>query len=111
MAYSNPTSSTLPQGLVQRQKALKKANTTRAFRSNLKQDVKQRKVTAYEYILKPPEFIETMKVIELLLAIPKLGRVKAQRLLTICQISPSARLSKLSTRQRMELVSLLRRYG
>ena len=45
----------------------------------------------------------------MLLAVPKYGRVKANRILNQCRISPSKTIGGLSERQRTELVSLLRR--
>ncbi len=51
----------------------------------------------------------TMKVFDLLLAVPKYGRVKVNKTLTQCRISPSKTVGWMSPRQRAELVSLLRR--
>jgi hypothetical protein len=44
-----------------------------------------------------------------LLAVPKYGRVKVNRILTQCRISPSKTVGGLSERQRNELISFLRR--
>jgi hypothetical protein len=60
-------------------------------------------------LLNPPEFLETAKVFDMLLAVPKYGRVKANKILQQCRISPSKTIGGLSERQRSELVSLLRR--
>ena len=60
-------------------------------------------------LLDPPEYLLTAKVFDLLLAVPKYGRVKANRILTHCRISPSKTIGGLSERQRNELVSYLRR--
>ena len=56
-----------------------------------------------------PEYLQTAKVFDLLLAVPKYGRVKVNRILTHCRISPSKTIGGLSERQRNELVSYLRR--
>jgi hypothetical protein len=48
-------------------------------------------------------------VFDLLLAVPKYGRVKVNKILSQCRISPSKTLGGLSERQRGELVTLLRR--
>jgi hypothetical protein len=48
-------------------------------------------------------------VIDILMAVPKFGRVKAARFLNQCRISQSKTVGGLSERQRTELVSLLRR--
>jgi hypothetical protein len=45
----------------------------------------------------------------MLLAVPKYGRVKVNRVLTQCRISPSKTFGGLSQRQRDELTSALRR--
>ena len=60
-------------------------------------------------LLDPPEYLLTAKVFDLLLAVPKYGRVKVNRILTHCRISPSKTIGGLSERQRNELVSYLRR--
>jgi hypothetical protein len=48
-------------------------------------------------------------VFDMLLAVPKYGRVKVNKILVLCRISPSKTIGGLSERQRSELVSLLRR--
>jgi hypothetical protein len=60
-------------------------------------------------LLEPPDYIETAKVFDVLLAVPKYGRVKVNKVLTQCRISPSKTIGGLSQRQRDELVKLLRR--
>ena len=45
----------------------------------------------------------------MLLAVPKYGRVKANKMLQTCRISPSKTIGGLSERQRTELVWLLRK--
>ena len=62
-----------------------------------------------ELLLQPPEFVETAKVVDMLLAVPKYGRVKVNKVLVQCRISPSKTIGGLSQRQRTELVSMLRR--
>ena len=51
----------------------------------------------------------TAKVFDMLLAVPKYGRVKTNRILNQCRISPSKTIGGLSERQRAELISQLRR--
>jgi len=63
----------------------------------------------HELLLDPPDYLETAKVFDLLLAVPKYGRVKVNKILSQCRISPSKTLGGLSGRQRGELVDLLRR--
>ena len=58
---------------------------------------------------RPPAYVETAKVFDMLMAVPKFGRVKAARFLNQCRISQSKTVGGLSDRQRAELVGLLRR--
>ena len=55
---------------------------------------------------KPPEYVATAKVFDILMAVPKFGRVKATRFLNQCRISQSKTVGGLSERQRAELVTL-----
>jgi hypothetical protein len=97
------------RSLTQRMDALKRANDIRTRRASLKRDLKAGRVHIQSLLLDPPEFLETAKVFDLLLAVPKYGRVKVNRILTQCRISPSKTVGGLSERQRNELVSFLRR--
>ena len=63
----------------------------------------------HELLLRPPEYLETAKVFDLLLAVPKYGRVKVNKILSQCKISPSKTVGGLSQRQRGELVAMMRR--
>ncbi|MGI8632324.1 MAG: integration host factor, actinobacterial type [Solirubrobacterales bacterium] len=89
--------------------ALRRANDIRSRRAQLKRDLKGRRVTIESLLEDPPEYVMTAKVFDMLLAVPKYGRVKANRVLNQCRISPSKTIGGLSARQRGELVSLLRR--
>jgi hypothetical protein len=95
--------------LTQRMDALQRANDIRTQRARLKKDLKGRRVSIHEILLRPPSYVETAKVFDLLLAVPKYGRVKVNKILAQCRISPSKTIGGLSERQRTELVSLLRR--
>ena len=64
---------------------------------------------AGELLSEPPEYLETAKVFDMLLAVPKYGRVKANKILVNCRIAPSKTIGGLSERQRRELISLLNR--
>ena len=97
------------RSLTQRMDALRRANDIRTRRASLKRDLKARRVHIHGLLLDPPEYLETAKVFDLLLAVPKYGRVKVNRILTQCRISPSKTVGGLSERQRGELVSFLRR--
>src|SRR5436305_12960556 len=77
------------RSLTQRMDALKRANDIRTRRANLKRDLKAGRVHIHGLLLDPPEYLETAKVCDLLLAVPQSGRVKVNRILTQRRISPS----------------------
>jgi hypothetical protein len=89
--------------------ALQRANEIRTKRAQLKRELKAGQASIHDLLLEPPEFLETAKVFDLLLAVPKYGRVKVNKVLQLCRISPSKTIGGLSPRQRTELVSMLRR--
>ncbi len=95
--------------LVQRLDALQRANEIRTRRAQLKRDLKGGRVSIHQLLLQPPSYVDTAKVFDMLLAVPKYGRVKVTKILQQCRISPSKTIGGLSERQRTELVSLLRR--
>jgi hypothetical protein len=97
------------RSLVQRMEALARANDVRSQRAQLKRDLKAGRQAIHELLLEPPEYLETAKVFDLLLAVPKYGRVKVNKILTQCKISPSKTVGGLSQRQRAELVAMMRR--
>ena len=110
MAATLKTSAAAPErSLDQRMEALKRANNIRSARAKLKKDLKAGKASIHALLLDPPEYVLTAKVFDMLLAVPKYGRVKTNRILNQCRISPSKTIGGLSERQRTELVSLLRR--
>ena len=97
------------RSLNQRMEALGKANEIRSARAQLKRDLKSGRVSIQQLLLDPPEFLETAKVFDMMLAVPKYGRVKVNKILQTCRISPSKTIGGLSDRQRAELVGLLKR--
>lgn len=97
------------RSLLQRMDALQRANDIRTRRAQLKRDLKAGRVSIQSLLTKPPEYVETAKVFDMLLAVPKYGRVKVNKILGQCRISPSKTIGGLSERQRAELVALLRR--
>jgi hypothetical protein len=99
------------RSLVQRMEALQRANSIRSRRAQLKRDLKAGRQPIHELLLQPPDYLETAKVFDLLLAVPKYGRVKVNKILSTCRISPSKTIGGLSERQRAELVELMRRRG
>ncbi len=107
---SSPKHSSAPErSLNQRMDALQRANEIRSQRAQLKRDLKGGRISIHTLILSPPKYLETAKVLDLLMAVPKYGRVKANKVLGTCRISPSKTIGGLSARQRDELVAALRR--
>ena len=97
------------RSLDQRMEALQRANDIRVRRAQLKRDLKDGQVHIESILLDPPEYVSTAKVFDMLMAVPKFGRVKASRLLTQCRISQSKTIGGLSDRQRQELIGLFNR--
>ena len=97
------------RSLTQRMEALARANDVRSRRAQLKRDLKAGRQQIHELLLEPPDYLQSAKVFDLLLAVPKYGRVKVNKILGQCRISPSKTLGGLSERQRAELVALMRR--
>ena len=89
--------------------ALSMANEVRALRAQLKRDLKACRVSIIVLLLDPPPYLETAKVFEIVLALPKVGRVKATKILRGCRVSPSKTFGGLSERQRAELAGRLDR--
>src|SRR5438046_3208268 len=94
----------------QRMEALKRANDIRVRRAKLKKDLKDGRVRIQAILSNPPEYVSTAKVFDILMAVPKFGRVKAARFLNQCRISQSKTVGGLSDRQRAELVGLFDRH-
>jgi hypothetical protein len=97
------------RSLDQRMEALKRANDIRVKRARLKKDLKDGQRRIEEILSDPPEFVSTAKVFDMLMAVPKFGRVKAARFLNQCRISQSKTVGGLSERQRAELIALFNR--
>jgi hypothetical protein len=93
--------------LQQRRDALERANEIRSYRAQLKRDVKAGEVMVPGLLLQVPPELETMRIQELLRAIPRWGRVKTDRTLRRWAISPSKTVGGLSDRQRAVLVTVL----
>src|SRR5450631_3154412 len=95
------------RSLDQRIDALSRANEVRTLRAQLKRELKARRVSIGALLLDPPPYLQTAKVFDMVLALPKVGRVKATKILQSCQVSPSKTFGGLSERQRAELAARL----
>lgn len=95
------------RSLTQRLDALERANEVRTKRAALKRDLHAGRKSILTVLTDPPAYVETAKVFDLLLSVPKYGRVKTNKVLTQCRVSPSKTVGGLSQRQRDELVSMI----
>ena len=102
-------SQTPERSLDQRMEALRRANDIRSQRAKLKRDLKSGQVTIQRIIAHPPDYVLTAKVFDMLMAVPKYGKVKATKFLNHCRISQGKTMGGLSERQRNELLELLDR--
>jgi hypothetical protein len=102
-------SQTPERSLDQRMEALRRANDIRSQRAKLKRDLKSGQVTIQRIIATPPDYVLTAKVFDMLMAVPKYGKVKATKFLNHCRISQGKTMGGLSERQRNELLELLGR--
>lgn len=84
--------------------ALKNANRIRVARAAMKVDLKAGRVTAVEILADPPGHAMSMKLQALLVAVPKFGVVKANRVMNRCRVSTSKTVGGLSERQRNEII-------
>ena len=80
--------------------ALQRANDIRVRRAKLKKDLKEGRVKIESILNSPPEYVSTAKVFDILMAVPKFGRVKAARFLNQCRISQSKTVGGTLSRQR-----------
>jgi hypothetical protein len=91
----------------QRMDALRRANDVRSERARLKESLRNGEVSITQVLLDPPVCVHTAKVLDLVLAAPKYGRVKANKLLERCRVSSSKTVNGLTPRQRKELLDML----
>jgi hypothetical protein len=92
------------RSLDQRMDALTRANQVRTQRAALKADLKRGAVNIRGVLASPPDYLLTAKVIDVLMAAPKCGRVKSARIMDLCRVSSSKTVGGLSERQRNELI-------
>lgn len=93
----------------QRQAALEKAAIARRSRAELKEKLKMGSTSINELFdqAKSDEMVGKMKVLSVLESLPKLGKVKARRLMEDVGISETRRLQGLGDNQRRKLLEKL----
>lgn len=97
--------------LDQRMAALQRANAIRVVRARLKESLNARTASALTVLVDPAPELATMKVRDLLIALPQWGARKADRFMVACRISHIKTIGGLSDRQREEISALLRERG
>ncbi len=90
----------MANSIQQRNDALTRANYIRTFRNKLKRDLKVGKVELTQVMANPPQEIESMKIVDLLLATPKIGRHRVNLLLRTFKFSPALAIGDMTPRQR-----------
>lgn len=88
-----------------RASALRRANHVRRRRAEVKQELRAGKVTIFELLADPPDFLMTARLGEILGACPGYGRVRVERLLRRCDVSSLRTIGELTARQRELLLN------
>lgn len=91
----------------QRMAALATANKVRLCHAEWKRRLRKRQATVIDVMGDPKA--DSMRVVDMLLAVPWIGKTRATRLLRHLDISPTARLGTLTYRQRSGLGRQLHR--
>ena len=91
----------------QRRAALVKAAEARRVRAEIKELLKMGSISVSELLVRSDDevILAKMKVLSVLEALPKLGKVKARRTMDEVGISDSRRLRGLGSQQRAELLA------
>lgn len=88
----------------QRLDALRKANDVRVQRASTKRMIRERPAYVLDVLKEPvAAHLQTMKAYDLLMAVPKFGRVKVIRILSRHRVSTVKTVGGLSDRQRADL--------
>lgn len=91
----------------QRMDALAAANETRFERAKMKRNLKAGRIRISTIIMNPPWYAESMYVIDLIMALPKFGRARAQRRMNHADLPATKLLGTLTERQRHLLVAVM----
>lgn len=99
-----PVTPTPERSVDQCMDALAQANVIRIERARLKREAKAGRGSVRMMLEDPPEAIGSMYVLDLLMAKPRVGRVKAEQILRACEVSTRKRVAGLTGRQRKALI-------
>lgn len=89
---------------IQAMDALAKANEIRMLRAAEKKMVRRGYLTVADVLARDEWYWRSARIIDLLLCVDKVGRVKAERWLRMEMISPERRVGVLTQRERTALV-------
>lgn len=92
--------------LAQRLAALRRAQTVRVRRAELKRELHDGRPPV-PVLQSPPEFALKMTTLDYLLALPRVGRGTAAKWLRRVALQPSTPLGRVTDRQRRELARLI----
>lgn len=87
------------QSKEQRMVALTRANVVRVAQAKLKREVTAGEVDWRDVLRDPPECARTMRVVQLLMAAPRVGSVKVDRALRTADVVPTKHVGSLTRRQ------------
>ena len=96
MAPSVDTAAAVPERTHEQRMRALRGERDPLKRAQLKRDLKAGKVKIETLLLDPPDYVLSAKAFDMILAVPKYGRVKANKILTQCRISPSKTIGGLS---------------
>jgi hypothetical protein len=91
----------------QRMRGLALANEIRTRRAQLKKDLKAGRVLLADALLSQEDWFQTMRVREILCAVPGIGETEARRAMSCCLLGYSVQLGTLTAERRRELLKAL----
>jgi len=107
----NHSNDGIDRALAQRLDALKNANTVRVDRKKLKRDLAGGRRSIESVLAKPPACVLSARISDLLIELPRYGRVRVDKVLTSCRIPANTRIDALSKQQRHALVAGVTRHA
>jgi hypothetical protein len=91
-----------------RRRALDCANEIRHRRSVLKEELRDGEVILGEVLIQDPDYLQTMRLWDLLLATPGVGKARADQVFRDLKYSTAIRLESIPIRRRCELLAYMR---
>lgn len=85
--------------------ALDRANEVRMARAQLKRDIRTGQVSVLDILASPPEHAHTMRLYDLLTAMPMVGKFKADAVMRRLHCSAAKTVGEMSERQRLEVAA------